>query len=198
VVLSWLVWFNAHQQGKLVSDDPWSNANGWRLAVPDQQNCEVRIGEDTQRLSYRVEGQGKAELYHNDQRYELTWTSCENVITLRYQGQQLRVAGWFDGRDTWTVFAEGEVWQGIINQPELTEDDQDEHALAAPMHGRVTAVLCSEGEQVTVGQALVIMEAMKMEHTIKAPADGTVLTVLCALDDSISADQPLVEFEATA
>jgi 3-methylcrotonyl-CoA carboxylase alpha subunit len=196
VLLTWLVWFNDHQQGKVLSDDPWSNANGWRLAVPDQQVCEIRIGELTQRLGYRIDGQGKAELYLNEQSYALAWTFCEGVITLRYQGQRLRVAGWFDGRTAWTVFAEGEVWQGIINQPESTESSLDEHALTAPMHGRVTAVLCTDGEQVVAGQALVIMEAMKMEHTIKAPADGTVLSVLCAQDDSISADQPLVEFDA--
>lgn len=74
---------------------------------------------------------------------------------------------------------------------------EDEHALTAPMHGRVSAVLCSAGEQVKAGQALAIMEAVKMEHTIKAPADGTVLAVLCTEQDNVTADQPLVEFEAT-
>tara|TARA_R110002167_G_scaffold102573_5_gene266052 strand:+ start:10887 stop:12911 length:2025 start_codon:yes stop_codon:yes gene_type:complete len=195
-VLSWLVWFNDHQQGRGLSDDPWSNANGWRMAVPDEQGCEVLIEGETQRLSYRIDGQGKAALQHNGQSYELGWTSHEGIITLRYQGQHLRVAGWFDGNCTWTVFAEGETWQSIINQPVPAETDLDEHALTAPMHGRVTAVLCVADEQVSAGQALVIMEAMKMEHTIKAPADGKVLSVLCAQDDSICADQPLVEFEA--
>lgn len=197
-VLSWLVWFDDHQQDKELSGDPWSKANGWRMAVTDQQGCEVRIEGETQCLRYRIEGQHKAELLLNGQSYELEWTSHNGMITLRYQGQHLRVAGWFDGSDTWTVFADGETWQGIINRPESVANNLDEHALAAPMHGRVTAVLCAAGEQVTAGQALVIMEAMKMEHTIKAPADGTVLSVLCEQDDNISADQPLVEFEAKA
>lgn len=195
-VLSWLVWFNEHQQGSSLSEDPWSKANGWRQGPPDQQGCDVRIDGETQYLSYRIDGQGKAELEQNGQRYELEWTSDKGVITLRYQGQHLRVAGWFDGVDSWTVFAEGETWQSIINQPESVESNLDEHALAAPMHGCVTAVLCTVDEQVTAGQALVIMEAMKMEHTIKAPADGTVLSVLCTQGDSVSAEQPLVEFDA--
>lgn len=195
-VLSWLVWFNDHQRGKGLSDDPWSNANGWRMMVPDQQGCEVLIEGETQRLSYRIDGQGKAALQHNGHSYELEWTSHKGIITLRYKGQHLRVSGWFDGNHTWTVFAEGETWQSSINQPESAEDDPDEHALTAPMHGRVTAVLCAADEQVTAGQALVIMEAMKMEHTIRAPADGIVLSVLCAQDDSVIADQALVEFEA--
>lgn len=46
-----------------------------------------------------------------------------------------------------------------------------------PMPGKIVKVLVSEGEQVTTGQTLVIMEAMKMEHSIGAPHDGVVAEV---------------------
>ena len=47
-------------------------------------------------------------------------------------------------------------------------------AILAPMPGKVIAVDVSEGEAVTAGQRLMVLEAMKMEHALTAPFDGTV------------------------
>jgi 3-methylcrotonyl-CoA carboxylase alpha subunit len=49
--------------------------------------------------------------------------------------------------------------------------------IKAPMHGRVLEVLAGVGEQVTAGQRLAVIEAMKMEHTLRAPFAGTVSKV---------------------
>jgi 3-methylcrotonyl-CoA carboxylase alpha subunit len=42
------------------------------------------------------------------------------------------------------------------------------------MPGKVVKVLVKAGQSVTLGQPLVVMEAMKMEHTVVAPCDGSV------------------------
>ena len=42
------------------------------------------------------------------------------------------------------------------------------------MPGAVTAVLVADGERVEEGQAVLVVEAMKMEHTLHAPSAGTV------------------------
>ncbi|SMQ69727.1 3-methylcrotonyl-CoA carboxylase alpha subunit [Altererythrobacter xiamenensis] len=47
-------------------------------------------------------------------------------------------------------------------------------AILAPMPGKVIAVDVAEGESVTAGQRLMVLEAMKMEHALTAPFDGTV------------------------
>jgi 3-methylcrotonyl-CoA carboxylase alpha subunit len=47
-------------------------------------------------------------------------------------------------------------------------------AVLAPMPGKVIAVDVSEGDTVTAGQRLMVLEAMKMEHALTAPFDGTV------------------------
>ncbi|MEL6707062.1 MAG: acetyl/propionyl/methylcrotonyl-CoA carboxylase subunit alpha [Pseudomonadota bacterium] len=47
-------------------------------------------------------------------------------------------------------------------------------AILAPMPGKVIAVDVSEGDAVTAGQRLIVLEAMKMEHALTAPFDGTV------------------------
>ncbi|NVD45736.1 acetyl-CoA carboxylase biotin carboxylase subunit [Qipengyuania atrilutea] len=47
-------------------------------------------------------------------------------------------------------------------------------AIIAPMPGKVIAVDVAEGDSVTAGQRLLVLEAMKMEHALTAPFDGTV------------------------
>ncbi len=48
----------------------------------------------------------------------------------------------------------------------------------APMHGKVLGVLVEEGAQVSRGERLAIVEAMKMEHTLTAPVDGVVTGIV--------------------
>jgi 3-methylcrotonyl-CoA carboxylase alpha subunit len=60
-----------------------------------------------------------------------------------------------------------------------------EGGLAAPMPGKVISLLASAGQTVKKGQAVAVMEAMKMEHTLYAPRDGTVAEVLYAVGDQV-------------
>jgi 3-methylcrotonyl-CoA carboxylase alpha subunit len=57
--------------------------------------------------------------------------------------------------------------------------------LTAPMPGKVIAFLAQAGDTVTRGQALAVMEAMKMEHTLHAPRDGVVAELLYAVGDQV-------------
>jgi 3-methylcrotonyl-CoA carboxylase alpha subunit len=77
-------------------------------------------------------------------------------------------------------------------------DDEDEGgSLAAPMPGKVIALLVEPGAKVRRGQPLLVMEAMKMEHTIAAPGDGVVERLLYRVGDQVAEGAPLVGFAAT-
>ena len=54
------------------------------------------------------------------------------------------------------------------------------------MSGKVISFLAKVGDTVTRGQALAVMEAMKMEHTLHAPRDGVVAELLYAVGDQVS------------
>ena len=56
----------------------------------------------------------------------------------------------------------------------------------APMHGKVLTILVAQADQVTRGQRLAIIEAMKMEHTLTAPIDGTVTEIAVAKDAQVA------------
>ncbi len=68
--------------------------------------------------------------------------------------------------------------------------------LTAPMPGRVVSVLVEPGQRVRAGQALLVLEAMKMEHTLTAPADGTVEEVRFAPGDLVDEATELVVLTA--
>jgi len=72
------------------------------------------------------------------------------------------------------------------------------NALRAPMPGLVTAVSTHVGARVRAGEALVMMEAMKMMHTLAAPADGTVAELRCRVGDSVRGGDVLVAIEPEA
>ncbi len=62
------------------------------------------------------------------------------------------------------------------------------------MPGRVVKVLAKAGETVKKGQALMILEAMKMEHTIVSPREGTIDRVAYRENELVPADAVLFAF----
>lgn len=68
-------------------------------------------------------------------------------------------------------------------------------AVKTQMPGRIVRVLVQEGEAVVEGQAVIVVEAMKMENELKSPCDGTVGTICVSEGDQVQARTTLIEFE---
>jgi biotin carboxyl carrier protein len=68
-------------------------------------------------------------------------------------------------------------------------------SLTAPMPGAVVRVLVTAGDAVTAGQALVVLEAMKMEHAVHAPAAGVVSELRVQPGQQVDAGSVLVVVE---
>ena len=71
----------------------------------------------------------------------------------------------------------------------------DSGAVTSPMAGAIVSVLVKQGDAVTQGQALVVLEAMKMENQITAPAAGTVKSVAVAAGESVAEGHVLLVLE---
>src|SRR5690606_3604128 len=72
------------------------------------------------------------------------------------------------------VFTKGQAFEfarAVRGTPGASAADG---AILAPMPGKVIAVDVTQDEQVTEGQRLLVLEAMKMEHALTAPFPGTV------------------------
>lgn len=61
-----------------------------------------------------------------------------------------------------------------------------------PIPGQVISISVSIGEQVSTGQKLLVLEAMKLENSITATMDGTVSEILVAEGDVVNQSQPLI------
>jgi acetyl-CoA/propionyl-CoA carboxylase, biotin carboxylase, biotin carboxyl carrier protein len=101
-----------------------------------------------------------------------------------------------DGRRLQAVVNVTPHWVEVVHQghrrvfarPDVFADNLAtvDGTLTAPMPGTVLAVSATEGQQVTAGDVLGVMEAMKMELSVTAPFDGTVTTVGVAAGDQVA------------
>lgn len=67
--------------------------------------------------------------------------------------------------------------------------------LVAPMPGKVVRVLVEQGQQVEVGDAVVVVEAMKMQNEMKSPRAGTVTTLNAETGATVKAGEVLAVIE---
>ncbi len=70
-----------------------------------------------------------------------------------------------------------------------------ESVVRAPMPGRVLKVLVAEGDSVSTGAPLVIVEAMKMENELLSARAGVVKRLRVQVGDAVDRDAPLLEIE---
>lgn len=93
------------------------------------------------------------------------------------------------------VFANGATV--IVEKKGLKREGaaESEGSLLSPMPGKIFKVLKSEGEEVTKGDTVLILEAMKMEHAIKATADGKVKKICFKEGELVTGGVQLVEIE---
>ncbi|MGW5236630.1 acetyl-CoA carboxylase biotin carboxylase subunit [Streptomyces nodosus] len=153
--------------------DPFSVPDGWRLGgEPAPLSFPLRVSEP---VEYSPRG---------------THTVTEDRVSVVLDGVRHtfhRAADWL-GRD-------GDAWQVRDHDPvaaSLTGAARSgTDSLTAPMPGTVTVVKVAVGDEVTAGQSLLVVEAMKMEHVISAPHAGTVAELDVTPGTTVVMDQVL-------
>jgi 3-methylcrotonyl-CoA carboxylase alpha subunit len=176
------------REAGLEGADPWSRRDGWRLHGGARRRFEIELQGRAQTVQIeRLHGGGMVLRIGADR-----WPFAARAI-----GDARHEVLLAERRATLTVYAQGEryVVFGADGSALATEIDPIAHAgdhateggrLTAPMPGKVVAFLAKAGETVRRGQALAVMEAMKMEHTLSAPRDGVVEELLYAVGDPVA------------
>jgi biotin carboxyl carrier protein len=75
------------------------------------------------------------------------------------------------------------------------KDKADKELIKAPMPGKIIDVLVREGATITRGEAVVILEAMKMQNEIISPVSGTVVKISARPNINVMKDDLLVEIK---
>ena len=92
------------------------------------------------------------------------------------------------------VKVETELEQRIASMGLNRSKKKNEDLINAPMPGLVIKVLVEKGQSVTKGEALLVLEAMKMENVIKSPHDGVIEDIFVVNKDKVDKGQLLVKF----
>jgi 3-methylcrotonyl-CoA carboxylase alpha subunit len=180
--------------------DPWAQAGGWRMNSAYRRVLSF-ADEFTGTNHYQVGltyGTHGWVIDANGERQPVDLVRRDGAeLSIRLGETSLHGSVRRDG-DLFHVFTGGRHYTLAYNDPMAHAGEQEAAGgrLTAPMPGKVVAVLASPGKQVSKGDALVIMEAMKMEHTISAPSDGLVEEVLYQVGDQVADGAPLLAFKA--
>ena len=179
-------------------------------------NHERRVGDD---WVVTLQGHG------TDARHEARIEADRDGATVHVDGVPVRVeSGWTPGMTMARLMVDGElvalkvdkITQGFRirhggadltvrvrtpRQAELAalmpvrEAPDTSKLLLCPMPGLVVRIDVAEGDAVEEGQALAVVEAMKMENVLRAERKGTVAKVNAAQGDSLAVDDVIMEFE---
>jgi acetyl-CoA/propionyl-CoA carboxylase biotin carboxyl carrier protein len=188
--------------------DPWDLPGGWRLGEPAWSTWRFELsGHDP--VDVRVRGRvGAAEVsvgggepvacaLRVDGRGDGGTDGGDLVLSYADATQRYTSAG-TDGR-RW-LGRRGRTW--ALNETDRLSAARTSGAggaaggiLRSPMPGTVLSVAVAEGDQVSAGQPLVVIEAMKMEHSVRAPFDGVVAAVVVKAGATVGVDEPLVTVE---
>ena len=175
-------------EAALEGADPWSRRDGWRLQGGAHRRLSLEVGGATIAPTLVRLHDGATMLHLGGQH----WPFSARALGGARHDVQLGAQ-----RLTLSVYAQGERYAVFAPQGAalVNEHDPIAHAgegateggrLTAPMPGKVVSFLTRVGDRVQRGQALAVMEAMKMEHTISAPHDGVVEELLYGVGDQVA------------
>ncbi|MGB9302352.1 MAG: biotin carboxylase N-terminal domain-containing protein [Mycobacterium sp.] len=145
--------------------------SGWRNLTSSYQAKTYRAGDTEYLVEYRFSRTG-LELPGDAQVQLVSATPDRVVLAENGVAHSFAIAAY--GQDVYVDSARGPVHLIALPRFPAPGSALEKGSLVAPMPGNVIRVGAQAGDQVTTGQPLIWLEAMKMEHTIAAPADGVL------------------------
>ena len=154
--------------GTLRDEQKFLRGNVWQTAIGFRLN-----GDDKTAVAFSFDGE-PTEVVEQSRDWLDRYISCEQT----------------DGGIV--VFDEGEAILVRTRHDGTGQASAADGAIIAPMPGKVIAVDVSEGEAVTAGQRLLVLEAMKMEHALTAPFDGVIEGLAVSAGGQVQVEAVLV------
>jgi 3-methylcrotonyl-CoA carboxylase alpha subunit len=166
--------------------DPFSKTDGWRSHGVFTRRFEFEFGGEHVQAGLTYLHDGALSLKVGDTAGVLTFVATPQGIDLQYAGQRALVNVYRKGEVAHIHTAQGATQIIAIDLLlHAGEAPAEGGRLTAPMPGKVVSFAVKAGDVVKRGQALAVMDAMKMEHTIAAPMDGVVTELLYAPGDQV-------------
>jgi biotin carboxyl carrier protein len=151
---------------------------------------------------YLIEIIDEHTLLVNGVRYHIDFESVSEqpVYSLLLDGRSFE-SYVYEGEEGLQVLLHGAHYQASVEDERekrlrsATRGSVAEHAefhLKAPMPGLVVAIPVSEGQTISKGEVLLVLESMKMQNELKSPRAGTVSRMRVKVGDSVELKQTLL------
>ncbi|MBC8277696.1 MAG: acetyl-CoA carboxylase biotin carboxyl carrier protein subunit [FCB group bacterium] len=146
----------------------------------NKTDLTARFNEQTLNLRHRRAGSNAVSMLNDSEQYTVYFAKSEGDIHIFVNGEKFV----FKEVSSNSVFGAGaggtDVGGGLI---------------ASPMPGTIIKFLVKEGDEVTVDQGLVIVEAMKMENEIRSNIDGVVKKLNFKAGDNVDIGQAIIDLD---
>ena len=177
--------------------DAWEDRSGWRLNAAPSRLIEFKSANSDVEIACYIRTTAHGfQFVHDGRVSDFAWTPRDDGslhVRLDGIGKTARVIQ--AGDDISVLTDTSRAYLTEFDPYHFAADDAgNEGRLTAMMPGRVVKVMATAGDKVVKGQALIIMEAMKMEHTIVSPRDGVVERVAFQVGEMVPADAVLFAF----
>ena len=176
--------------------DPFSRRDGWQSHGITQRRFELAYDGQSHSAQLRYERGGVLSLQVGEAAaapLQLT-PHPEGGLWVQFDGARVHSQVYAQGELRHVFTPHGATRISLLNPlAHAGEAAQEGGRLTAPMPGKVVSFAVKAGDTVKAGQALAVMEAMKMEHTIAAPQDGAVAELLYAPGDQVAEGAELLK-----
>lgn len=176
---------------------PWHAVNGWRLNATGVTHLEFRdeTGE-SHSLQAEFSGSGYSVQLGGGSIPASGTLSSDGALSATVGDRKVKAVLQVDGEVYTLLYAGGgTVLTRVTHRADDDAEAEGQNAVIAPMPGKVLDVRIADGDAVTEGQALLVLEAMKMEHTLTAPRDGTVANLTLTAGEQVSEGSILLTVE---
>jgi 3-methylcrotonyl-CoA carboxylase alpha subunit/geranyl-CoA carboxylase alpha subunit len=176
------------------------------MPSPFTRPVRMGLGEDVLSLRLQELGRGQVRIETGDATHDarIDLIGDQLHITLNGRHWQARAVACTGAVQRWHVQLQGpecvELWLTDESQsaPSTGTSAQAAQSLRAPFNGKLIALHVQEGQSVQQGDAVLVIESMKLEHVLNAPRDAVVHSVTVTPGQQVGPGQVLVQWKDAA
>jgi 3-methylcrotonyl-CoA carboxylase alpha subunit len=170
----------AEREARAHGQDPWDAQDGFRVSGPAREVIEFVVNGKRVPVTLEHERNGAAKI---EIAGEIVDSAAKNHVMRLSSGEI-------------AVMEDGETWVFALHDPFVAAEAAGiaSDRIVAPMPGKIVQLLVAADEHVKRGQALAVLEAMKMEQTLSAPVDAQVASVEVEVGDQVIEGAVILRF----
>jgi len=164
---------------------------------------EIQLDQQSHPVAVTADGEGRYTVKVADREYTVDLTEPQpDLFSMLLDGKSYEVGVDLTAEDC-SLYVYDQFFQLKVLDPRMMAlrgkagDDLvgGRAEILSPMPGKVVKLLAGAGDEVTKGQGIVVVEAMKMENELKSPKDGKVTEIMVEEGQAVDASAVLMVVE---